>query len=166
MSNYKNTHLFFYGKSKEFGEFSNFYPCTFSDGNDVRFNCSEQYMMHGKAVLFDPDNKIVDSILAENLPTKIKRLGRRVKNFVDTIWDDHKFEIVYQGNLLKFSQNEELKQVLLGTGNKIIVEASPRDKIWGIGLSREAAQKIDPSEWPGQNLLGQVLMRCRKELRK
>ena len=70
MSNYKNTHLFFYGKSKEFGEFSNFYPCTFVDENDIRFNCSEQYMMHGKAVLFDPDNKIVDSILAENDKSK------------------------------------------------------------------------------------------------
>ena len=167
MSDYVNTHTFFYGKSNEFGEFSNFYSCSFTDKNGIEFNCSEQYMMHGKASLFEgKDSKIAKDILDETNPPKIKKLGRKVKNFDEDTWNKNRFEIVYQGILLKFSQNDELKQVLLGTGDTVIVEAAPRDRIWGIGLSAEKAKQMDSSEWPGQNLLGHVLMKCREELKK
>ena len=95
----------------------------------------------------------------ENEPKKMKRHGRKVKNFDDSKWDTSKKEIVMMGNILKFSQNEELKQMLLNTNNMELIEASPRDNIWGIGISKEKA--LNGEKWKGKNLLGKILMEVR-----
>lgn len=87
----------------------------------------------------------------------IKKLGREVKNYDDKIWEAKRVPVVAVGNREKYNQNEDLKNLLLAEGNAIMVEASPYDKIWGIGLSASDAIKIDPAKWPGLNLLGNVL---------
>ena len=97
-------------------------------------------------------------------PKKIKELGRLVRNFDSRIWDEHKAEIVLQGNILKFSQNPELKDYLLSTGYKILVEASPYDKVWGVGLRKENSAICSPQNWKGQNLLGFTLMEARDRI--
>jgi ribA/ribD-fused uncharacterized protein len=124
-------------------------------------NC-EQYMMYHKAVLFH-DEAVAKEILAEEDPKNMKALGRRVAGFEETVWDARKFDIVVEGNRLKFTQNEELKTLLLATGDKLLVEASPRDRIWGIGFGYKNAM-ANHSRW-GQNLLGRAIMQVRDELR-
>jgi ribA/ribD-fused uncharacterized protein len=119
-------------------------------------------MMAHKAMLFG-DDKNLTKILSTNDPSKHKALGRKITNFDPDIWNEHKFDIVTQGNRLKFGQNPELLKRLLDTGQKIICEASPYDKIWGIGLRAEQAVKIPNSKWPGSNLLGKALMLVRSE---
>jgi len=98
-------------------------------------------------------------------PNQAKSLGRKVKNFDPKIWDEHKYEIVKQGNLLKFSQNEKFKTFLLATNNKILVEGSPYDKIWGIGMLESDSRAENPLLWNGENLLGFALMEVREELK-
>lgn len=88
----------------------------------------------------------------------------QVKNFNEEIWDQNKSEIVYRGNLAKFGTNSGLREKLLSTGNKILAEASPMDKVWGIGLGKEHENASFPERWPGKNLLGQALMRARETL--
>lgn len=90
------------------------------------------------------------------------KVGRQVKDFDQIEWDENKFDIVVRGNYLKFTQNKMLMKRLLETKNKIIVEAAPRDKIWGIGLSYKKAIEIPENKWPGKNLLGKALMEVRK----
>ena len=94
-----------------------------------------------------------------------KKLGRKVRNFEPEPWDSKKSEIVVEGNKAKFSQNPDLKEFLLSTGDAILVEASPYDKIWGIGLDRETAMKGSVEQWQGENLLGCALMEVRDWLR-
>ena len=96
----------------------------------------------------------------------LKALGRKVSGFDQHIWDERKFDIVVAGNLLKFRQNMTCQRFLIRTADKILVEASPYDRIWGIGLSEEDARLMDPSEWPGQNLLGKALMLVRERIFK
>lgn len=103
--------------------------------------------------------------MSSNDPRKIKALGRKIANFDETIWCRHKYNIVVKGNFAKFSQNDKLKKKLLSTGNKIICEASPYDKIWGIGLSTSQTDVHDPSKCQGQNLLGRALMDVRTTLK-
>ena len=98
-------------------------------------------------------------------PYKIKALGRLVKNFNQEIWDKHKEDIVFNGNLLKFSQNKKLCKQLLATGDKEIVEASPTDTIWGIGLAETDPDIYDKSKWRGTNLLGKAIMKVRNVLK-
>jgi len=130
----------------------------------VHYSCAEQYMMAGKARVFG-DQETLDKILEADDPKTIKALGRQVRNFDPTIWGRNNFETVVTGNLAKFGQNEELKEYLLGTGDAILVEASPYDKIWGIGMrAGEAARDID--NWKGKNLLGFALMQVRDILRE
>ncbi|MEM7019098.1 MAG: NADAR family protein, partial [Pseudomonadota bacterium] len=97
-------------------------------------------------------------------PNHAKRLGREVQNFDTTVWEAHRFEIVVDANMAKFSQHPAMKAFLLNTGNKIIVEASPEDRIWGIGLAENAPEALDPSQWNGLNLLGFALMEVRDRL--
>lgn len=149
---------FFYG-----GIFSQFFPCTFTEMG-VFYNCAEQYMMAQKALLFD-DIKTYDKIMSLANPYKIKALGRLVKNFNQEIWDKHKEDIVFNGNLLKFSQNKKLCKQLLATGDKEIVEASPTDTIWGIGLAETDPDIYDKSKWRGTNLLGKAIMKVRDVLK-
>ncbi len=116
--------------------------------------------MSEKAKLFN-DQEIYQLILKDNVQAKIKKLGRQVKNFNKEIWDKNKENIVVNGNVLKFSQNEDLKDFLIETGDKILVEASPHDKIWGIGMDANNPDVYDPNKWKGENLLGFSLMQVR-----
>jgi ribA/ribD-fused uncharacterized protein len=142
--------------------FSQWTLCKFQV-NNVTYNCMEQYMMAQKARLFQ-DHGIYKKIMNSNDPKYIKNLGRQVKNFDAKIWDKHKYSIVFNGNLSKFLQNPIMKKALLDTGTAMIGEASPYDRVWGIGLSAQEASKKDPSEWPGQNLLGRILVDVREKI--
>ncbi len=137
---------------------------SFIVDNRTYSNC-EQFMMAQKAFLFD-DIEIYHKVLQTSNPKECKELGRLVKNFNASRWDKEKYSIVFQGNFAKFSQNEELKNFLLSTNNKILVEASPYDKVWGAGLAEEDKSIKDPYHWQGKNLLGFALMDVRDELRR
>ena len=122
-------------------------------------------MMACKAELFK-DYFTRDKILKNNNPKEIKALGRKVIGFNQNIWDFYKYNIVLFGNILKFSQNTELKNFLLNTGSDILIEASPYDSIWGIGLCANSTDALDPKKWKGSNLLGFALMETRDFLIK
>jgi ribA/ribD-fused uncharacterized protein len=154
--------LFFFGKDKPNGWLSQFYPARFTDADGRTFTCCEQYMMHGKALLFG-DKDVAALILACDKPQKIKALGRKVKGFDDGEWAQHRFDIVRAGNGLKFRQNNDLRERLLATGDRELAEASPFDRIWGIGMGAEKAQNVAQAKW-GLNLLGKALMEVRSEL--
>ncbi len=128
------------------------------------FNCCEQYMMYRKALLFG-DMEIAKEIMETRYPKDQKALGRKIQGFDKAIWDKNSLAIVYRGNLAKFSQNEGLKKELLATGDRILVEASPVDNIWGIGLDEKAKGVEDPANWKGLNLLGQAITLVKNELR-
>ena len=142
--------------------FSQWYRCAFTV-NGHAFSCTEQFMMHGKAVLFG-DAEIAAEILAADHPRKHKALGRKVRNFDDAVWKRERLTIVREGNRAKFTQNPELLAQLLATRGTTLVEASPYDRIWGIGLAASNPRAQDPAQWRGQNLLGQVLTSLRDEL--
>ena len=129
------------------------------------FLYAEQYMMASKARLFG-DDEILKQILACDNPKHIKDFGRKVRGFDEEVWNKFKYAIVLLGNWHKFSQNPALKAFLLSTGDKILVEASPYDNIWGIGLAESCTESQDPMLWRGQNLLGFALMEVRDELRR
>ena len=141
---------------------SQWHPARFEVDGQV-YNCCEQYMMAGKARLFG-DAEALAAILASDSPRRQKQLGRSVKNFVQSTWQDHCREIVFQGNLARFSQDQRLKKLLLDTGNKTIAEASPVDRIWGIGLAPDNPKALDQNNWRGKNWLGYALMRVREAL--
>lgn len=142
--------------------FSQWWKCSFVE-EGFTFCCAEQYMMFKKALLFK-DYAIAKEILKSKSPKKIKELGRLVQNFDSKTWDEYKAEIVLQGNILKFSQNPELREYLLSTGDKILVEVSPYDKVWGVGLKKENSDICSPQKWKGQNLLGFALMEARDKI--
>lgn len=122
-------------------------------------------MMAAKAELFG-DKEIRKEILNSSEQKKMKSLGRKVKNFDQDVWDKFKYSIVLNGNWCKFSQNRELREFLLSTGDNILVEASPYDSIWGIRISASSPEAKNPMKWRGQNLLGFALMEVRDELRR
>ena len=131
---------------------------------DLNFTCTEQYMMAFKAQLFG-DKEIEKEILETHDPRRMKSLGRKVKNFDNQTWDKEKYSIVLNGNYYKFTQNKDMRDILIATGDKIIVEASPLDKIWGIGYSEKNPSACDPKSWRGLNLLGFALMEVRDEIK-
>lgn len=135
------------------------------DIDGTSYNCCEQFMMAKKALLFG-DLETQSKIMATTSPKEQKQLGREVVNFDAGFWDLHKFAIVWMANFLKFSQHPDLKERLLNTGDKILAEASPVDLIWGIGFAAKDDEALDPAQWRGQNLLGEVLMSVRDALRK
>jgi len=120
-------------------------------------------MMFKKAALFE-DQVMAEKIMAAPQPADHKRLGQQVRGFEPDVWDQHKIDIVYDGNIAKFSQNAGLRRKLLATGDALLVEANPKDIIWGVGLSETDPSIGDRSAWRGQNLLGEILMRVRSEL--
>ena len=132
--------------------------------NNIYYNCCEKYMMHQKALYFD-DNDIANLIINTNEPKEHKRLGRLVKNFDETKWNIVADNIVYDANFAKYSQNDILKNMLLATENKIFVECSPYDKIWGNGLNITDTLNTPPEKWKGTNRLGNVIMKVRENLR-
>lgn len=143
--------------------FSQWFTGKFEE-NGIVYKTAEHYMMAGKARLFN-DAEILEKILQASTPNQVKALGKKVKNFDPNVWNEHKYEIVKQGNLLKFSQNNKYKDFLLSTGDKILVEASPYDTIWGIGMLETDPRAENPLLWNGENLLGFALMEVRDELR-
>ena len=142
--------------------FSQWYACSFRAA-ELTFNCAEQYMMHGKAMLFG-DAGVAAEVMAAAHPREHKALGRKVKKFDDAVWKREREAIVLAGNRLKFTQNPDLLALLLATRGTEMVEASPYDRIWGIGLAATDPKAQDPATWRGQNLLGKVLTQLREEL--
>ena len=144
--------------------FSQWQPSPFSvDGDE--YYCAEQYMMAEKARLFG-DEEVEEEIMNTSDPKLMKALGRKVRNFDPQVWDKAKYSIVLNGNYYKFTQNKEMMDFLLSTGDKILVEASPMDTIWRIGLSKDNEKSQNIAAWRGKNLLGFALMEVRDEIRK
>ncbi|OLP04657.1 hypothetical protein BLL52_4217 [Rhodoferax antarcticus ANT.BR] len=141
---------------------SNWHPARFVVKGIGFVNC-EQFMMFCKAKLFD-DEESASKILAATSPREHKLLGRQVKGFVDSVWNEKCDEYVRIGCMAKFSQNPSMCDALLATQGTELVEASPYDKIWGAGLSEDDPRILDKSKWPGQNRLGKVLMSVRLDL--
>ena len=141
---------------------SQWYPASFSiDGQT--YATAEHWMMAEKARLFD-DHETRQRILAAATPAEAKDLGRAVRGFENEAWNRARHEIVFRGNLAKFTQNPEPWRFLLGTVGQVLVEASPVDRIWGIGLAQDDPLAADPTQWRGLNLLGFVLMEVRDAL--
>ena len=172
LANYVNSggkakYLFFWGHKQNKNIvtkscFSQWYDFPFSDAG-INFATAEHYMMHGKAKLFS-DTEAMKKILNANNPGAAKALGRSVKGFDNAIWDAHKFDLVVKANLAKFGRKGELQDFLLSTGKRVLVEASPVDKIWGIGLAQDDDAATNPNLWKGENLLGFALMEVREQL--
>ncbi|RYD98959.1 MAG: NADAR family protein [Sphingobacteriales bacterium] len=162
-------YLFFWGHTAPAGEetgkfvFSQWYPSSFTV-NGTTYKTAEHWMMAQKALLFD-DLDAFQKIIAAPKPAAAKALGRSVHNYEDTRWNEVKFEIVVQGNIHKFVQNKALSAYLMGTGDRVIVEASPVDPVWGIGLAQDSPGALHPDNWKGENLLGFALMEAREFLR-
>jgi hypothetical protein len=131
--------------------------------NGETYPTAEHWLMACKARLFgDEDTRA--QILAAREPGKAKSLGRRVRNFDEEVWRAHQCDLAARGNEEKFSQNANLQRFLLNTGDRVLVEASPLDPIWGIGMSREDDDATNPLRWRGRNLLGFALMEVRRRL--
>lgn len=162
---FKPKYLFFWGHQAKNNQviakecLSQWYPSSFSI-QDITYATAEHYMMAQKARLFQ-DEMVFQKILTVKHPAEAKKLGREIQGFEQDLWEQHRFDIVVKGNLAKFQQNLPLKDFLLNTGDKIIVEASPVDKIWGIGLAQSQTQVLQPEHWLGLNLLGFALMKVR-----
>lgn len=131
--------------------------------NDVLYNCTEQFFMSTKAHFFN-DYETERKIMECNDPREMKRLGRQVKGFDDNKWKPVAYQTVILGNYQKFVQNEPIKKFLLATGDSVLVEASPYDTIWGIGIASTDEMSKDVNKWRGANLLGFALMTVRDML--
>lgn len=150
---------FFWG-----GVFSQWYPSLFIiDG--VEYKTAEQYMMVKKALMFN-DFDTAKKIMATANPQKQKILGREVKNFNAELWNTYCRKIVFDANYAKFTQNPDLYNELMATKNLTLVEASPSDKIWGIGLGENDERALDRTKWLGTNWLGIAIQEVRNELEK
>jgi ribA/ribD-fused uncharacterized protein len=149
--------IFFWG-----GTYSQWCPSPFTiDG--VEYNCTEQYMMAKKALLFK-DNDAFLKIMSTRHPNEQKAHGRKVKGFDKDKWEAICHDVVYEANLAKFTQNPEMKAELIASGDREIVEASPEDKIWGIGMHETHPDILDKSKWKGTNWLGIAIMKVRKTI--
>ncbi len=141
---------------------SQWFPAPFEvDG--ITYPTAEHYMMAEKARIFGDDG-IRNAILRTHTPETAKKLGRIVRGFDTGVWEKHRFGVVVRGNEAKFRQNEDLKELLLETGDRILVEASPYDQIWGVGMSEDDTRIFDPRQWRGLNLIGFALMVVRNSL--
>jgi ribA/ribD-fused uncharacterized protein len=154
----------------EFSEFVPFIKGVFSQWHYTPFQLegrqfvtAEQWMMHAKALLFG-DHGMAEKIAVEDDPAVQKRLGQQVRDFDQNLWDQWKIEIVYRGNLAKFSQNEGAKRQLRNTREALLVEANPRDWIWGDGREINYPRGHSPAVWLGENLLGLILTKVRIDL--
>lgn len=168
----ENDFLPFYGHwvKSEVGStcLSQWYPAPISvsyKGEQLKLATAEHFMMFTKCLTFLSKDKaneeILQRIIQSTDPKDVKGLGRQIKGFDEPTWDARKFQFVVQGNKLKFTQNPELGKFLKSTGNLVLVEASPYDRIWGIGLDKNDRDVARPSKWRGENLLGFALMEVR-----
>ncbi len=167
--NEKVKYVFFWGHQHKKGKitkgcFSQWYDSPFVEGN-IKFLTAEHYMMHAKALLFN-DVYAAKKVLSAKTPGEAKAIGRKIKAFNEEQWLKNRFEIVVNANLAKFSYDAELRQFLISTDDRVLVEASPVDKIWGIGLAKDNPLVESPSAWQGLNLLGYALMEVRTRLLK
>ena len=145
------------------GCLSQWWPSAFIvDGQT--YATAEHYMMTAKALLFG-DAETAARIRTAAHPKAAKDLGRQVRGFDEERWAERRFDFVVTGNLAKFGQHADLREFLLGTGSRVLVEASPRDRVWGTGLAAEHEHGTSPEHWPGLNLLGFALMEVRHRLR-
>lgn len=157
--------LFFWGHSNTSNEqvgkfcFSQWFKLPFTV-DDIIYQTAEHWMMANKALLFN-DLSTFQKIIYAKSPGEVKELGRQVLGFDEQIWIANRFEIVINGNIHKFNQHPQFADFLTNTNDSVLVEASPVDKIWGIGLSQDAEQVDNPYFWDGQNLLGFALMEVR-----
>ncbi len=154
-----DTHVYFWGDPT----LSNWGPAEFNH-KGLKFHNSEQAYMWEKAMYFN-DKEIAQQILENDNPSTAKNLGRKVKNFNAESWDGAGYEYMIDVCYAKFKQNPELAEVLLATGDKTLVEGSPYDKIWGVGLHWASEEILDEANWQGQNLLGKALMEVRGMLK-
>jgi len=155
------THIYFWS---DYDYLSNFYPSKFIVDNYIyRFN--EEYIMRQKALLFKDYNSEV-LIRTAQTPYQIKKIGRNIINFNETIWLENRDRILYEGLMEKFLQNNNLKELLINTNDKYLVEASKYDKIYGVGLEESDDKILNSKNWLGQNLLGEILMKVRRYLIK
>jgi ribA/ribD-fused uncharacterized protein len=161
-------YLFFWGHRPQRdgsvgpGCLSQWWPAAFAvDG--LTFPTAEHYMMWRKATLFD-DHDTAEQILSAQHPGRAKALGRQVRGFDERVWEQHRYDVVVAGNVAKFGQHADLRTYLLATGERILVEASPTDRVWGIGLAATDERAAHPATWLGLNLLGFALMRARAVL--
>lgn len=147
---------------RESDSFSNWY-CSQFQIRGITFNCVEQYMMFYKAMLFG-DEPTAQKIMQAAHPKQQKALGRQVSGYDDSKWIERRMKVVTHACVAKFSQNQELLEVLRMTADTTLVEASPYDRIWGVGLGENDPRILDPTQWQGQNLLGKALMEARSHL--
>jgi ribA/ribD-fused uncharacterized protein len=144
------------------GGLSQWWPATFAVDN-VMYLSAEHFMMAAKARLFG-DEEMAERIVAAAHPGQAKALGRRVRGFDEQRWAQERSGLVVTGNLAKFGQHPDLREFLLGTGNRVLVEASPLDRVWGTGLAADDPHAASPEHWAGLNLLGFALMEVRQQL--
>ncbi|MET9826112.1 MULTISPECIES: NADAR family protein [Streptomyces] len=143
---------------------SQWWPSPFTVAG-VRYATAEHWMMAGKARLFD-DAEAERRVLAAGHPAGAKKAGRLVRGFDEAVWERERFRIVVEGSVHKFASDPALRAFLLNTGDRVLVEASPVDRVWGIGLAADDAAATDPERWRGPNLLGFALMAARERLRE
>ncbi|MCM3782529.1 NADAR family protein [Neobacillus mesonae] len=164
----KKKFLFFWGHRPSTGGhissscFSQWWTCSFMI-NGESYSCTEQYMMAEKARLFQ-DDKMLTAIMQAKHPKEMKAYGRAVTGFDQSVWEQHCYDIVKRGNYAKFKQNPDLWHYMKSTKGRILVEASPVDRIWGIGMSKDDPAAHNPMKWRGRNLLGFALTEVRDEL--
>ncbi|MFE9365856.1 NADAR family protein [Streptomyces sp. NPDC006978] len=142
---------------------SQWWPAPFTVG-EVTYASAEHWMMAGKARLFGDAEAEAEAVAART-PAAAKKVGRLVRDFDDTVWVRERFALVVEGGVHKFGQDPALRAYLLNTGERVLVEASPVDRIWGIGLAKDDPRTADPASWRGLNLLGFALMEARTRLR-
>lgn len=160
----RNKMICFHDPDKEYGFLSNWYMSDFIEDGRL-YTSVEQYLMYGKAVVFK-DEEMQQAILATHDVAKVKQYGRQVKGYNETVWNGLRQLVLYRGLWMKFSQNEELKQLLIDTGNDMLVECARTDKIFACGISIKDPMRFDMSKWTGKNLLGFALMDLRDQLKK
>lgn len=149
--------IFFYGKD---AILSNYFPSKFIF-EGIEFNCAEQYYHYRKADFFNDENK-KQLILKETNPITQRRIGAIVCGYDDEAWHKICYEVMKQGLICKFDQNKELREYLTDTNNSTLVEASPTDLRWGIGMALYDKDLLDKAKWKGRNLLGKILMEIRE----
>ena len=154
----------FFHENEEYGCFSNWYPAEFDYVQ--HFTSSEQFMMYHKVLMFRRYD-LANKILQTSDPAECKKIaGQKFPEFNADIWEKTCYTIVKRGVKAKFTQNEGIRRILLGTGNELLAECSPYDRKWGIGIDIDDPDRLNASKWKGHNLLGRILMEVREELRE
>ena len=155
--------IFFYRVGDAYGAFSNWAPTPFTvDG--VSFSTAEQYIMYRKCLTFG-DTVTAEKLLSSDSPKEQKALGREAADYIDSVWAGIRQTVAIRGLYAKFSQDAELKRLLLGTGDAVLVECTSNDRIWACGLDRDDDDRLSADRWKGQNILGFALMEVRNMLR-